>query len=55
MDKELKEIFDAQKESYINGYESGWNNCLDDLIQQLKQAKDIKKVVFQYYGKKEIT
>ena len=57
MDKKLKEIFDEQKESYINGYESGWNDCLDDLKEQMSQMTQPghkKKIVFQYYGKKEI-
>lgn len=53
MDKELKEIFDAQKASYTNGYEAGWNNCLDDMMAQLKEKQNPHKIVFQYYGVKE--
>lgn len=55
MDKELEEIFDAQKASFMNGFESGWNACLDDMMAQLKATKDTKKIVFQYYGKKELS
>jgi hypothetical protein len=55
MDKELEEIFDVQKTSYTNGFESGWNACLDDIMAQLKTTGNPKKIVFQYYGMKEIS
>jgi hypothetical protein len=57
MDKELREMFDAQKASYRNGYESGWDDCLDDLQKQMRQKAqpgNNKKIVFQYYGVKEV-
>jgi hypothetical protein len=57
MDKELREMFDTQKASYTNGYESGWNDCLDDLQKQMRQMAqpgNNKKIVFQYYGVKEV-
>lgn len=51
MDTELKEMFDAQKLAYTDGYQTGWNDCLDDVLKQLKEEK---KLSLQYYGKKEL-
>ena len=53
MNEEMKKIFEGQKESFKNGYESGWNACLDDIQQQMKNAIDGNKMILQYYGVKE--
>jgi hypothetical protein len=43
-------LLEVGKQSYKNGYEAGWNECLDDMQKQLKQTGNPKKIVFQYYG-----
>lgn len=44
-------LLEVGKQSHMHGYESGWNDCLDDIQEQLKNVSDTKKLVFQYYGK----
>lgn len=50
MDKEMKEIFDAQKDAWKRAYQTGWDHCLDDIREQLKHVDNLKKITFQYYG-----
>jgi hypothetical protein len=44
-------LLEVGKQSSKIGYESGWNDCLDDMMKQLKETGDPKKITFQYYGK----
>ena len=32
------------------GFEEGWNACLDDFQEQLRNIKQGDKIIFQYFG-----
>ena len=38
-------LLEVGKQSHQAGYEAGWNDCLDDLIEQIKTVGDLKKQI----------
>lgn len=48
----ISELLEARKQTFKMDYEKGWNDCLDDMLMQLKKTGNPKKIIFQYYGEK---